>query len=341
MLLSVALAAPAFAQPAPPAPPSDELLLDPQDMARVEASIDRALEYLASKQNPDGSWQAYTGKNNGINAFCLLAFLGRGHVPGRGPYKEVVDRGVRFMQATQIESGLYASPNPSNGVMYEHGLATLAMIEAYGFLPSPEMRASVQRAVDLIVKAQSPTGGWRYQPVPADADLSASVMQVVALRAAQNARLDVPKETVEKALVYVKSCAVPAGGFAYQPGGGAGAARTAAGCLSMQLLGAFDDPAVAKGLEYLQGLAFAANMDGHFYYTNYYAMQAMFQAGGATWAKWHPKVRNFLLESQVEDGSWPGHAEEQFNGAAAKCYSTAVAVMILDVYLHYLPAYQR
>ena len=223
--------------------------------------------------------------------------------------------------------------------MYEHGLATLAMIEAYGFVPTVKMRSSVQSAVNLIVKSQSTNGGWRYHPRPGDHDLSVTVMQVVALRAATNARLEVPEETLKKALGYVRLCIVPGGGFAYQPGGSALPARTAAGCLSMQLLGAFDDPAVTRGLEYLQKRGYGRGVD-HFWYMNYYAMQAQFQAGGKHWARWHPKVREFLLKHQKEDGSWPGFSSSGHNGPA-RCYSTAMGAMALEVYMHYLPAYQR
>jgi len=310
-----------------------------REMQRIETSIDRAVEYLAITQNPDGSWTGGTGRNNGVNGICLLAFLGRGHVPGRGPFSSVVDGAIAFIEGTQTESGQYSSPNPSRGQMYEHGLATLAMIEAYGFVPTVEMRRSVQNAVNLIVNAQSTNGGWRYHPTPGEHDLSVTVMQVVALRAATNARLEVPEETLEKALGYVRLCIVPEGGFAYQPGGGPLSARTAAGCLSMQLLGAFDDPAVGRGLEYLQRHGYSRGID-HFWYMNYYAMQAHFQAGGKSWARWHPKVREFLLKRQKEDGSWPGYTATLHNGPA-RCYSTAMGAMALEVYLHYLPAYQR
>ena len=309
-------------------------------MQRVEAAVDKALVYLVSQQQPDGSWPSGFGNNHGVNAVNLLAFLGRGHAPGRGPFKHVVERAVHLMLATQEDGGLYSSPNKSHGPMYEHGLATVAMIEAYGYLPSARMHESVQKAVSLIAGAQSTNGGWRYQPVPGDHDLSVTVMQVVALRAAQNARLTVPQEKLDLALQYVRSCAVGGGGFTYQPGGGANQARSAAGVLSMQLLGAFDDPSVEAGLNYLHNAGYSSGME-HFYYMNYYAMQAAFQAGGNHWERWHPKVRQFLLDNQNEDGSWPGYGSSDKHNGPARCYSTAFAAICLEVYMHFLPAYQR
>lgn len=315
-----------------------------RELVRVEAAVDRGLEYLLRKQNPDGSWPSAWGRNNGVNAICLLAIMGRGHVPGRGPFKAALQRGIDCLVATQDASGMYISPHPTHGPMYEHGLATLAMVEAYGYRPSLRMRQSVQRAVDLIVKAQTKggthDGGWRYQPQPGDGDLSASVMQCVALRAAMNAKLDVPQETIDRAVKYVRACVVKGQGFAYQPGQGPREPVTAAGCLSLQLLGAFEDTRVKDGLEYLSKATYGPRIQ-HFYYFNYYAMQAMYQAGGEYWNQWHGRARKWMLENQDEDGSFPGLAEQQYNAIDAATYSTGMALIALEVYLHYLPAYQR
>lgn len=347
-LLVAAVLAGLFAVPTPAAAQESEgasreiqmLLPDPEDMQRVEASVDAALKYLAVHQRPDGSWPSKYGNNHGVNALCLLAFLGRGHVPGRGPYQPVVDRSIAHLLEHQTEQGLFKSPNPSHGPMYEHALATLSLIEAYGFLPTPEMRERVQRAIDLIVKTQNNEGGWRYHPVPQQADLSATVMQIVALHAARNARLDVPVETMDKALKYVRACRQDGGGFRYQPQrNGARPGVSAAGILSMALLGDFDDPHIAATVDWIEQRAgYKPNMS-HFWYFNYYAMQAHFQIGGSAWARWHPRVRGYLLDNQRPDGSWES-GRRDINGPA-NCYSTAMAAISLEVFLHYLPAYQR
>ena len=171
--------------------------------------------------------------------------------PGRGPYRDVLERGKGYLLATARADGfLFNSGNGQYG-MYEHGLATLALAELYGMDPDPKLEEVLRKAVDLIVKCQSPAGGWRYSPSPGDQDLSVTVMQIVALRAANNAEVPVPSATIEKAIAYVRSCAHPSGGFAYQAGGGPGPQTTAAGILSLQLLGKYDDPTIPKALEYL------------------------------------------------------------------------------------------
>ena len=315
-------------------------MVDPAQMQRIEAAVDKALGYLVTHQRPDGSWPSGGGNNNGVNAICLLALLGRGHTPSRGPYQQPILRAVNFIYSTQNKGGLYQTVDRFNGVMYEHALATLAMIEAYGYLPEPRLHQSVQKALDLIVKAQNKEGGWRYQPHSKDADLSVTVMQVVALHAGRNARFNVPNETMERALAYTRSLALPNGGFAYMTGRNSPAAgRTAAGILCMQLLGAFDDPIVEKAFEYVDKQDYGSRIK-YFWYFNYYAMQANFQAGGERWIKWSTMVREYLLERQGSDGSWPSIGASRYNGSA-RCYSTAFGAMTMQVFLHYLPAYQR
>ena len=216
----------------------------------------------------------------------------------------------------------------------------------YGMDPDPELEEKLRKAVDLIVKSQSPSGGWRYNPTPGDQDLSVTVMQIVALRAANNAEVAVPAPTIEKAIAYVRTCSHASGGYAYTAGGGPGPQMTAAGILSLQLLGKFDDPTIPKALETLQKYPIKWDTSvQYFYYFHYYAVQASYQSGGQPWNDWHPKIRELLLSKQNTDGSWdvpPGTAEANEGVVGPnKAYWTAMSSLILEIYMHFLPAYQR
>jgi hypothetical protein len=318
--------------------PSSEL----QMVERVNNAIDRGLEYITSKQRKDGGWH----NNNAVNGLALLAYMGRGHVPKRGKYPEQLEKGKRFLLATSNPQTGYLS----FGSMYEHGLATLSLAEMYGMDPDPELEDKLRKAISLIERTQSPLGGWRYNPAPDNQDLSVSVMQIVALRAASNAEIPVSEKVVEKAIAYVRRCAAPTGGYGYE-GPGAGPQTTAAGILSMQLLGKFDDPNIPKSMEVLRNYLRASNKEQfeasglqYYYYFHYYAMQAHYQFGGKAWADWHPRIRDTLLEYQdKKDGSWPIPAGTSEIAVVDpnKVYSTAMACLVLDIYLHFLPAYQR
>ena len=83
--------------------------------------------------------------------------------------------------------------------MYSHGFATLFLAECYGMSKRTELRDKLSLAVKLIVNSQNKEGGWRYYPKKEDADISVTVCQVMALRAAHNAGIHVPKETIDRA----------------------------------------------------------------------------------------------------------------------------------------------
>jgi hypothetical protein len=327
------------AQPARQEPTNDR----PND--QVNAAIDRGLAYLAAKQRKDGGWHA----NNAMNSLAMLAFMGRGHTPGRGRYSDVLEQGKKFIFANAQDTPKGYLAQFGGGSMYEHGLTALTLTEMYGMDPDPELETRLRAAVALIERTQSPKGGWRYSPSPESQDLSVTVMQIVALRAANNAAIPVSQAVIDKAVAYVQSCNHPPGGYGYE-GPGQGGPTSAAGVLSLQLLGKGDDPGIPKTMEYLKSFLRTtpkeqwenANL-GYFFYFHYYAIQAHYQYGGKHWNDWHPLIRDTLLSRQRPDGSWdvPQGSAEAAHTDANKIYPTAMACLVLDIYLHYLPAYQR
>jgi hypothetical protein len=338
----------------PPAKTDGGPRTEMQIIEEVTRATDKALDYLEAKQLKQGTEAGSWNPNQAFNAVAILAFLSSGHVPGRGKYGDILEDGIvkpgvltrakKYMLSKAAPTGYISSSS-----MYEHGLATLALAEMYGMDPDPDLEDKLRKAVELIIKTQSPAGGWRYQPAPVDQDMSVTVMQVVALRAANNAEIPVPEAVFARAIKYVQSCAAQGGGFGYG-GPGQGVPTSAAGTLSLQLLGKHDDPHIPPTLAYLTTAAtpswgpFPGGGHQYFYYAHYYAIQAFYQAGGKEWNEWHPKVRQLLLDHQNQDGSWdvpPGTSEVNLITPQSKVWSTALATLILNIYKHVLPAYQR
>ena len=304
-------------------------------------SVERGLAYLASLQNDDGSFgRGRYGRHVGIASLAALAFMADGNLPGRGRYGEQVARALEFVLANKSESGLLAAES-TTGPMYGHGFATLFLGEIYGMNPNDSrVRDALVRAIDLILNSQNDEGGWRYNPVPYDADVSVTICQVMAMRSARNAGIKIPKDTIDRAVRYVRDCQNADGGFRYmrQPGSSAWP-RAAAGVASLFYAGVYEDDSIERGLEYLSSNSMIANtggpqMQAHYFYGQYYATQAMYLAGGDRWEQWWSRVRDELIAMQSDDGSWIDHQ-------AGESYATAMALIVLQMPNRYLPIFQR
>jgi prenyltransferase beta subunit len=302
-------------------------------------AIERGLDLLAQRQDEDGSFRSggYS-RNVAICALAGMAFMSSGSTPGRGPYGQNVEKCIDFILANTQESGFINVPNASShGPMYGHGFATLFLAECYGMTMRSDLRDKVTKAVQLIVNTQNNEGGWRYQPVRADADISVTICQVMALRAARNAGLFVPRETIDRCTEYVKRSQNADGGFMYMiQGGQSQFPRSAAGIVALYSAGVYDSNEIKKGLEYIKGFtpqAGDAHNESHYFYGHYYAVQAMWHAGGEYWARWFPAVRDALLSRQSDDGSW--------SDSICTEYGTAMACLILQMPNNYLPIFQR
>jgi hypothetical protein len=308
---------------------------------QLEVSIARALEYLKGLQNADGSFgRGRYGRHVGITGLCALAFMADGHLPGRGKYGDAVKKALDFVVEHATETGLLAAES-THGPMYGHGFAALFLGEIYGMSPDDDRtRDALTRAVQLIVNSQNDEGGWRYNPVPYDADISVTICQVMALRSARNAGIKVPKETIETAIRYVKECQNADGGFRYMKDtGGSAWPRTAAGIASLFYAGIYKDEVIDRGLDYLVQNAMPTGNGGplgqaHYFYGHYYAVQAMYLAGGDRWSKWWPAIRGELLARQETNGGWNDHQ-------AGEAYGTAMALIILQMPKRYLPIFQK
>jgi hypothetical protein len=312
-------------------------------------AVDRGLLFLESHQEPDGSWISGIGKSTGIVSLVTMAFMSRGHVPGRGKYGDTLNRAIVWV-IQQSRDGLILR-DTSHGPMYCHGMSTLMLGEALGMVDETEkgfqtMAKVHQSAVNVILRAQavskepSAQGGWRYNANSNDSDISVSGWMILALRAAQGIGSPVPKRSIDQAVAYIKRCAYPLGGFSYQPGGDPNLARTGTGVLALQLAGEFNSPEALRGGDYVRKNPLQWQ-GPFFFYTVYYCSQGMYQLGGAYWQEWRARAEEILLAHQNSDGSWPAPPNETHEHQAGPAYTTSMAILALSVEFRYLPIYQR
>ncbi len=333
-----------------PPPPSDLVTADAQ------AAIDRGLTFLAANQASDGSFsdsRSVLG-NVAITGLAGLALLSGGHHVGRGRYGANVGRAADYIVNRGSGGNRGSLPGYLNnddaqlthGAMYQHGFGALFLSEVYGMIPDAgrqkQVRDMLEKAVALTRNSQNREGGWRYDPKPSQADVSVTVAQLMALRAARNAGIFVPKTTVDKCVEYIKGCQQPDGGFCYIKGqgfAGSAFARSAAAMVGLFSAGIYDGKEIDRGLQYLvrflpgRRVNAAEARPEHYFYGHYYAALALWTAGGNYWAEWFPAIRDELLARLRNGGSWT-----DWHGAS---YATAMACIILQLPNNYLPIMQK
>ena len=326
-------------QPAPAAE-ADAKGDAPELTEAADLAIERGLQYLLKTQNPDGSWSNPDGNYHMAGtSLALMAFMVKGHFPGFGRHGAALDRAKEFLLKKAEESSTgYA------GGMYEHGLFTLALSELWGMTANTEdnkrIQTALERAVQVILRAQSPLGGWRYTARPdAGQDTSVTAMVFVSLASARQAGILVPTETIDRVVAYLRDQVwnEETGGFGYQGNTGTTLSCTAGGAYAAQLCGMRETEWVQASIRYLENSPKIFNSEeiGYYFYAHYYAIQAMVQAGEEHYTKWYPQIRDALLAIQQPDGSWIEGGKKTYP------HATPMAIIILGTPHRYIPVYQQ
>jgi len=345
-MLAGTLATAALAGRLPGQAPPDTTRTPDLITAETQRAIDRGLAWLAKRQLLSGRNEGafgHGGYQGGVAVCSLagLAFMCSGSPPGQGPFGKQIDRCIRFLTSCVQDSGYISVPGIGQDNMYGHGFAMLFLSEAYGMSDRSDIDATVgeklRKAVKLTCDCQNEAGGWRYQPVKSDADLSITICQIMGLRAARDAGLHVPDEVRSRCIDYVRKSQNPDGGFRYQIGSGGGSSfpLTAAGVVSLYSAGIYEGEPITKALQWLMNYVPRRGADathGYYFYGHYYAVQAMWHAGGEYWARWYPAIRDALLARQTGDGSWP-------DGEVCPEFGTAMACIILQMPNNFLPIF--
>ena len=339
---------------------------------QVKQSVDRAVKWLSQQQKSSGYFSEQ--KNDlpvkrgdlpahsaAMTSLAIMGLTSVGNMPGDPtPEGRAVAKALKFMvdNLDPDENGYLGRGDRSR--MYGHGIISLMIMEMLGMSQDEEMDRKLHKlaegAVKLILQSQkvpksdSNKGGWRYEPQSSDADMSVSVWQLMALRAAKNAGLSVPPDAIADAVAYIKrsyrserdSLGKPrdmAAAFSYEPYGGRQTfSTTAAGLLSLLACGQYEAPETIGASNFLMKSP-PEITEPWFFYGNYYYAQSMYQRGGDYAATARRKTEDTLIKAQAGDGSWlPRNGNEK---SAGPVYATSLALLSLSVYHHFLPIYQK
>jgi len=327
-------------------------LADPKVMAKLggsretEAAIDRGLEYLARTQQEDGRWDigkagGSRGHDVAATAFALLAYYGRGERHDIDcKYRSTVSRGLVWLLSQQDRvSGDLRGQRPAGNAMYDQGIASLALIEAYGVTKDSTLRPRAIAAIEFISESQHEQGGWRYKPGERG-DLSVTGWYIMALASAQMSGIPIPEKTFAGARKFLKfvSGGEHGGSYGYtDPPGKRNSGRhgmNAAGFFCSQLVGA--SPNGAPAWESARVLGGSGLKVADLYYI-YYGTIAAYQYQGPLWNSWREQMQKNFLKAQAKDGSWQprgGHG-----GSMGRAVGTALTILCLEAHYRYTPLY--
>jgi hypothetical protein len=303
---------------------------------------DRGVQYLAKTQTDEGDWHGGQ-QGPGITGMALMAFLASGEDPNFGLYSNHVRKAVRsIIRAQDARTGYIGNS------MYNHGFAMLGLAEAYGSVdersvwPASEQRVrSIGAALELAVRSavtsqkKNSFGAWRYSPDSDDADTSVSGAVLVGLLAARNAGIDVPDESIDRAIAYYQSMTSNSGQVAYSGvgGGGESLARSSIASLVYSIARRKDLPQHKATLNYLKQHLEQFSSSPYLEYTFYYEAQALFQGDVEAWTNWNKLLVRHLKQQQQPDGSFQG----QFGPEVA----TSLSLLALALNFRFLPIYER
>jgi hypothetical protein len=342
--------------------------------ADTENAVALGLDWLVRHQSPEGYWSGvhyfqqchsqYPCEDRhsvyprmdypvGLTGLALLCFLGSGEIAKDSSYGKALEKGLSYLLANQKWEYYGKSHYPMN---YEQGIACLAMVEAYALFQEERFKVSAQRAILYLEACQQKQGGWDYYDTPTDRnDLSITGWVVMALKAAQEAGLEVQALTHTKIKIFLQNMYHPQGYFYakgphFQPEEQTGIGMTAVGLLCQIYQGiSLKDTRLQVSHAHLKHclprwrILDGTSTQDYTVYALYYGTLALFHWGGKSWQEWNKALKEALLPSQEKGfcnrGSWV-LPKERYRFYEGRLYTTLLHLLSLEVYYRYLPLYR-
>jgi hypothetical protein len=350
-------------------------VLSSEESERVDEAVERALVWMVSQQQDDGSFITLQRGQPGVTCLCVMAFMAQGHLPGAGPYGARLEKATEYVLTCQKQNGLICAVTPdiprlSRGVgglgtntAYNHAISALLLSELYGLggaSQTERMQQAIQKALTVSLEMQRwpkdnerDIGGWRYvdDRDQSDSDLSVTGWELMFLRSARNAGFDVPEQAIDDAVAYVLRCySKEYGTFQYWIDRGDGRSRgmAGAGILALAHAGHHNSPEAENAAEWILKQKFVPyntvapfnNDRDHYHFGVFGCCQGMYQMGGRYWREFYPQIVPILLANQKADGSWPADSQ-RWDAPYGPAYSTALNVMTLGAPNQLMPIFQR
>lgn len=320
-----------------------------------ETAVENGIRWIINHQRDDGSWHFHhhgekcdgSCRNEGsresttaATGLALMSMLGAGYTQRSGPYKKEVRAGLDYLLGKLKVGPHGGSLVQGQSGMYSHAIATVALCEAYIMTRDTSLIDSIDEARRFIESAQHKKGGWRYVPGTAG-DMTVTGWQIMALKSCEMAGFKSDEATWKRAESFINSLGSSDGQYGYQHPDARTSTTTAVGMLSKMYLGdALEDDRLELGAQFLANQK-PSKTDLYF---NYYATLVLHHRQDAAWEEWNVELRDYLVNTQDksnthQSGSW--YFADKHAKVGGRLFTTAMAVMTLEVYYRYMPLYDR
>ena len=340
----------------------------------MSQAIDDGLTWLKQHQDDDGKWDcdgfmkhdkrgaAGSGPGNaihdvGVTGLALLAMLADGSTMRQGPYRDQVRKAVHWLRSQQQPNGMIGG-NQSHDFIYDHAIATHALVEAYGLSSYKTLRPVAQKALDYLEAHRNPGSVWRYQPQDGNNDTSVTNWCAMAYLGGRYFDLQVNTKAFDCIADWLDKIADPVSGHhGYSKRGepssrhagdhiqrfplGKNETLTGSSLLVRYLLGQTDEkqPILQKAANLIASKPPAwepktGNID---LYAWHWCSMAMYQTGGRHWRSWSADLTKALLGGQSKNGAAKGSWDPigVWGEDGGRVASTALATLSLQSFYRY------
>ena len=298
--------------------------------AKAQATASKGLAYLKAHQQPDGSLGT-KGYGQSVAAASLAgrAFLMSGEKGPSDEYREAYEKSLSYVLAHVNAEGIVKEPEGSiAATMYNEAYVAAFLAQAYRHQKQDKTLEKLKLTTKVILDAQNDEGAWRYQFKKADGDSSVTASAVMALLAAKEAGVEVPQESLDKALAYLQKLQTEDGGFRYTAAAPNSAfPRSAAVAAALAAAGGTKTASVERARKYLDQFQPSKRPGSSLFVLHgyYYSVQVMCgdDSPQETRDKWYADLVGELSRGQKKEGNW----EDPMFGPE---FSTATACVILQ-----------
>ncbi|MFN0057385.1 MAG: prenyltransferase/squalene oxidase repeat-containing protein, partial [Planctomycetota bacterium] len=320
---------------------ASELAAAPAATPTLDCAEHRALDWLAKAQESAGNWSAarWGGQPSydvGLTALAAMTFLNSTPTTNGAENGDVLRRALDYLLTKQASGGCFGPL--FDGALYNHGIATVALLEAFGRGQRSELRGPIDGAIRFLLAKQSPQGGWGYLGVAGDAPNTAltcwPLQALVVGRALGWTELDEP---IDRGLAYLERVTDRRGRVGYRavgdfPYGSRGSSSMGAFCVLLarearSIPTEIAEQILAEGINANESRPGVRDLYGDFFLSS--ALTALPAERGDQWPR---AACMTLAKQQVTDGDQRGSWEpkDQWSLVGGRIYSTATATLILQ-----------